>query len=517
MLGTGDRGAVSGVETSRHGARAAEWLAATLIAERDRWPLWAPVGIGTGIGIYFVLPEEPHLALLAVLLVLALAGLLAVRRAGRAAVMALLAPVLVVAGLALAVIRADLVAAPIIESRHGPAGVTGRVASVEPLESGVRAVIVPSDIERIEAAAMPRRVRLTARGDTAALVPGARVRVPAVLMPPPRPAAPGAYDYARSLYFQRIGAVGYAVGTAVAVAPAGGGGGADVEARLSALRLAVADRIEAAAGGGPNRARAEVAKALLTGIRTGIPDEVVSAWRDSGLAHLLAISGLHLGLVGGFLFFAVRLALASVEAVALRYPIKKWAAAFALVGAFAYLLLTGATVPTQRAFVMAALVLLAVILDREAVSMRPVALAALVVLALHPESMVGASFQMSFAAVIALVATFEAVRGRWTDHRNRRPGVLRRAALYVGFVAMTSVVAGAATAPFAAYHFGRLTTVGLVANLVAVPTTALWIMPWGLAGLLLMPVGLEQLALVPMAWGIELVNATARWCAGLPG
>jgi competence protein ComEC len=256
--------------------------------------------------------------------------------------------------------------------------------------------------------------------------------------------------------------------------------------------------------------------ALLTGLRGGIPEAVVAALRDAGLAHLLAISGLHLGLMAGFAFFIVRLALAAVEPVALRYPIKKWAAAAALLAAFSYMLLTGATVPTQRAFVMAALVLVAVMIDREAISMRPVALAALVVLALRPESLLSASFQLSFAAVVGLVAFYEAVRRHWPAAARARSR-WRRAGLYVAAVAATTVVASLATAPFAAFHFGRIATLGLVANLIAVPVTALWIMPWGLLALALMPVGLEGLALAPMEWGIALVIAVARACAGLPG
>ena len=216
----------------------------------------------------------------------------------------------------------------------------------------------------------------------------------------------------------------------------------------------------------------------MTGERSAIPPAVMAAVRDSGLAHLLAISGLHIGLVAGILFFGLRGALALVPPLALRYPIKKWAAAAAIPGAFAYALVAGATVPSQRAFLMIGLVLLAVLLDRRGLSMRTVAWAAVIILLLHPESLLGASFQLSFAAVTALIAGYEVVRGRRRLGGNGPPVIWRRILFYVGGVALTTLIAGAVTAPFAAYHFNRLAAYGLAANLIAVPVTALWIMPW---------------------------------------
>ncbi len=233
----------------------------------------------------------------------------------------------------------------------------------------------------------------------------------------------------------------------------------------------------------------------------------------AGIAHLLAISGLHLGLVAGTLFFAVRVALALAPPLALRLPGKKIAAALALIGALAYLLLTGATVPTQRAFVMTALMLLAVMVDRNPFSMRLVAWAALVVLLSQPESLLGASFQMSFAAVVALIATYETGIAR----RAQASGLDGRLALYVGGVALTTIVASLATAPLTIYHFGRLATYGVVANLIAVPLTAFWIMPVGLLGLLLLPLGLDGPCFVLMGHGIELMLALAATIADWPG
>ncbi|MDP6346067.1 MAG: ComEC/Rec2 family competence protein, partial [Alphaproteobacteria bacterium] len=238
--------------------------------------------------------------------------------------------------------------------------------------------------------------------------------------------------------------------------------------------------------------------------------------RDSGLAHLLAISGLHIGLMAGWLFFAVRLVLALAEPLALRAPIKKWAAAIALAGAFAYLLLTGATVPTQRAFLMVSLVLLAVMLDRKAVSFRLVAWAATMVLLWAPESLLSVSFQMSFAAVVALTAVYEGLGPRLLGWRGDG-GTGRRLLLYLAAVLLTTLVAGAATAPFALYHFNRAAMYGLAANLFAVPITALWVMPCALLAFVLLPLGLEQLALLPMQLGVGVILAVAAEVASWPG
>ncbi len=254
----------------------------------------------------------------------------------------------------------------------------------------------------------------------------------------------------------------------------------------------------------------------MTGERGAIPEEILVAMRESGLAHLLAISGLHIGLVGGLLFFAVRLCLAFWERLALRYPIKKWAAGAAFIGSFGYLLISGSTLPTQRAFLMLSLVMLAVVIDRSAISMNMVAWAAGVILLIAPESLMSVSYQMSFAAVTALVATYELSYTRRLNHTGGRSKV-RRAMYYISAILLTTLVAGTATAPFALYHFNQVALYGVVANLFAVPLTALWIMPMAIVAFILMPFGLASLALVPMGWGIEAVIMIAKTVQALPG
>ena len=258
------------------------------------------------------------------------------------------------------------------------------------------------------------------------------------------------------------------------------------------------------------------AATLMTGDRGGNAARDLAAMRDSGLAHLLAISGLHIGLIAAILFFTVRGLLALAPRVALNYPIKKWAAAAAMLGAFACLLITGLTIPTQRAFLMTSIVLLAVILDRSVISMGLVAWAAAVVLLLSPESLLGPSFQMSFAAVVALIAAYEVCRAPMIDWLGGG-GIGRRVLLYFMGIGLTTLVAGLATTPFAIFHFNRFVAFGLAANLVAVPVMALWIMPWAMLAYVLMPFGLERLALVPMGTGIDLVLGVAHTVAAWPG
>ena len=509
-------------------ARPLAWLAGTLEAERERWALWLPVAFAAGIAVYFGLKAEPPwwAGLAGAGLGLGLGAYLALRRARSGPAAACLALALA-AGFCAAQARTALVAAPVLVKPLGPVWLSGRVESLEPRGGsgrGAHLTLSGLEIARLAPADTPARVRIAVSAAADTLRPGDWIRLRAVLRPPPGPSAPGAFDFARQAYFARLGAVGFAYGRARILEPPAAAAEAPtflanplerLSLGLAGLRAELARRILDAL---PGRAGA-VAAALMTGERGAIREADMAAMRDSGLAHLLAISGLHVGLVAGLLFLGLRLVLAAIPALALNRPIKKWAALGAMAGAFGYLLLTGATIPTQRAFLMAGLVFLAVLLDRSAFTMRLVAWAAFVVLLLAPESLLSASFQMSFAAVVALIAAYEVLRegrGAWLAGRTRA-GPLRRGAGYLGGVAATSLIAGLATAPFALYHFNRVAWFGLAANMLAVPLTALWIMPWALAAFCLMPLGLERLALVPMGWGIEAMLRVAHTVAAWPG
>jgi competence protein ComEC len=477
---------------------------------RGQVALWTPVLFGAGIGLYFALPSEPGTApAIAGFLLSCLVAALFRRKRG-AVFMIALAGVLIASGFGAAQLRTAAVSGPVLARETGPVRISARVVRVEPTEKGMRLTLDRATAARSSIGEMPERIRISVRSLKNRPIPGDRISAVAILQPPPPPSLPGGFDFARKAWFERIGGVGFALGGVTVTAR---GGGVGWRIALARLRLEMTNRIRAAAGEriGP------VAAALLTGERRAIPEELLADMRDSGLAHLLAISGLHIGLVAGLLFFAVRLGLALIEPVALRYPIKKYAAAAAILGAFGYLLISGATIPTQRAFLMVSIVMFAVMIDRTAISMRLVAVSAIGVLLLAPESLLSASFQMSFAAVVGLVAVYEASAPSLSRLRQRGGIFGSRIGLFIAATILTTLVASTATAPFAIYHFNRIALYGLAANMLAVPVMAMWIMPFGLLSFLLMPVGLESIGLVPMGWGIECVLTVAETVAALPG
>lgn len=482
-------------------------IRSSFVAERARWALCIPVFLGIGIASYFQLPEEPAPYWGSGAAFIALAAAIALRRRHFTLILCAIS-FLVALGFSGAQIRTAYRDAPVLDRKIGPVSITADVARVEVRPRGVRLWLDRPVIDRLGREKTPLKIRVRILTSAPDLRAGDKIKLRAVLHPPSGPAAPGAFDFARKAYFLRLGAVGYAIRSPVIVHKAAVTG---MAVRLAALRQTITARIHAALPGRTGT----VAAALMTGERGAIPEEVLTSMRESGLAHLLAISGLHIGLVAGLLFFSVRLCLALWERVALRYPIKKWAALVALLGSLGYLLISGSTLPTQRAFLMLCFVTLAVVIDRSAISMYLVAWAAAVILLMAPENLMSVSFQMSFAAVTALVAVYEfSVLKRLVGTHG---GMVRRGGVYFGAVLLTTLVAGLATAPFALYHFNQIALYGMLANFLAVPLTALWIMPFAILAFLLMPMGLEQLALIPMGWGIDGVIAIAQFVQALPG
>lgn len=518
----GKAGQSTALGASRPLDRLSAWTRRVLLAERDRWILWCPVGLGCGIALYFALPVEPAPEWGVTALVLAaVSGWLARRNAALLGLCLCLG--LLFAGFSLAQWRTATVAAPVLTEETRTLWLTARVLRVEERQTRVRLLLEQPVIEGPSSLPRLERIRLSMASKRLAVEPGDWLRLRAVLRPPSPPVAPGSYDFARRAYFERIGAVGFVLGHAEsAVAPAGltepPGLFAEIGARWERLRQHISQRLRADLGG----QEGAVAAALIVGDRSGLSEATTQNLRDSGLAHLLAISGLHLGLMAGTFFFAMRFVLALIPALALRYPIKKWAAVGALIVAFVYMLLAGATVPAQRAFLMIAIVFLAILLDRNAISLRLVAWAGTVLLVLSPELLLSVSFQLSFAAVACLVAAYEQISDRrrlatagWLGPGES--GWLWSAVRYLGNVGLATVIATLATTPFAVYHFNRLAWFGLLANLIAVPVTALWIMPLALMTLLLMPFGLEGPVVFLMGLGIALLLWVAETVAGWPG
>ncbi len=475
---------------------------------------WLPIAFGFGIVIYFTAEREPSLVA-ALALAAGTAGATFLARSRPVAFPALLAIATVAAGFAAVTLKSARIAHPILRHPAWNVAIAGYVEAREERERTDRIVVRVHKMEGRRLDEAPDRVRLSVRKGTAPPV-GAFVELKARLNPPLRPLRPGGYDFSRDLYFQRIGATGFATGAIKTTEPAEPPGlWLRYATFVAGVRDAIDARIRAAVAGDAGA----IASALITGKRDAISSAVNDAMYISSLAHVLSISGYHMAVVAGVVFFVVRAVLALIPALALRYAIKKWAALAALAAAAFYLLLSGAEVATQRAFIMTAIVLLAVMVDRFALTLRNLALAALGVMLVVPEAVVHPSFQMSFAATLALVAAYE--RGLPWATADADTSLGARVALWggreVAALLLASLVAGLATMPYAAYHFHRLAPYGVLANLLAMPIVSVWVMPAGLLALLALPFGFDAPLWRLMGGGIAWMIEVALFVANLPG
>jgi competence protein ComEC len=481
-------------------------LAAWVGAEQGRFQPWLAVFVGMGIVMFFARPAEPPAWIGPALvgLALPLVGLGWGRQATRAMAASLLALAL---GFAAASLRTHAMP-PMPGLPRGAVAVSGMIVAVEPLPVGRRVILAHVALDG--GAVMARKLRIRLRDtDQQPLAPGEGLAVRALLRPPFAPAYPGAWDQRRDEFFEGLAGGGFALGSARRLAAN------DQSARdqpWQRFREGVAARIMVAVPGPPGA----VAATLLTGISSAIPAATRSDFASAGLAHILAVAGLHIGIVMSTVFTVVRLALAHWGWAALRWPIKQLSGLAALsVGAF-YMAITGMHLPIIRSFLMACLVTLGLLLGRRAISMRSLGFAATVLMLTEPEAVDGVSFQMSFAAVLVLVAGYEVLQPLKIASLSHHAGLLGWLRRDLALVAITSLLAAAATAPFVAYHFGQVQVYSVLANMLAVPLATFWVLPLGLIGLLLMPLGIGFLALVPMGWGCGLMIAIARTAAHLP-
>ncbi len=473
---------------------------------RGQLLLFAPVMLGIGVGLYFTLTVEPGVIAWGVMALVIMAALLAARRVnrGRYPGYALLCFALAtgLGGMMLAGARTAMVAGPVLDFRYyGP--VEGRIVLIDRSQSdAVRLTLDHVRLDRVYGDEIPRRVRVSLHGAQGFLdpEPGMRIAVTAFLSGPEGPVEPGGFDFRRMSWFRGIGAVGYARTPALALAPADHA--LPVHRLRRAIYTAVQDQIAGEAGA--------FAAAITTGDRSAMGRETLEALRASNLAHLLAISGLHMGLLVGFVFSSVRLSLAVVPRIGQSIDARRIAAVVALIAGAFYLALSGGAVSTSRAFVMVTVMLGAIIAGRRALTLRAVAVAALILLLLKPETLVEAGFQMSFAATTALVAVFGALR-------RFQASTLPRWVRPVFAVVVSSLVAGLATAPFAAAIFNRVPHFGLLANVLAVPVMGSLVMPLAVVAAVLAPFGLSWIALDLMRWPIEWILGVAKWVAGLEG
>lgn len=476
-----------------------------LLAERNRLVLWLPVLLGVGIGWYFSLETEPDHRTLGYTTA-CLGGLLFLLRRyywPRIIVIAVLA---VVVGAFTAALRTSTVTAPYLYSTMYFKEVTGRIDDIDMREKDRKIYITDVSIEGVRSETTPARISIALRKSTPEIKVGDRIKVKAMLFPPPGPAMPGAYDFGRKFYFERLGGVGY---TPYEVEITGHAGVNSFSDWLNELRLNLAARIrkDMTADNGA------VAAAMMVGEQAAVSEKVRDDMRNSGLYHVLSISGLHMALAVGVIYASLRLLLSLYMPLALRLPVKKIAAVGGLIGAFCYLMLAGYPVPAVRSFVMVACVMLAVLFDRRGISVFSLCWAAIIILILQPEALIGASFQLSFAATLAIVTLYERYSHKLYPEDM---GWLRGIRIYfIGLIA-TSLVATLATTPLVIQLFGRMTVWGVATNMLMVPLASLWIMPFAVLSFLAMPLGLEAWPLAVLQLGIGWMLDVSSWFSALP-
>lgn len=478
-----------------------QYIRGSLQQERERWILWFPVLLGTGVAMYYSLPFEPPFWL-SCISVFVIFCCRVVSKLKKIIVWPTYMAMVIGFGFFSAHAHSTYLQAPILEKNYRYVFVEGTITNIDSYPNEKKVYLNDLSISRLSKEQTPYAIRLVMRTDMNGAEVGDRIAVKAHLKPPPIAVLPGEYHFARYAYFRRIGAVGYSV-TAAKVVKKSENKWA-WRTTISNLRKSITSTSLAILG----ERNGSVASAFLVGERRFISEEVMQQIRSAGLSHLLAISGMHLAMVAALSFFLIRLILACFPKIALHYPIKKYAAFFALVMTFGYLLLTGMPISAQRAYIMVALVLIAILVDREGYPMRYVAMAAVIMLLVQPHTMLQPGFQMSFAAVIALIALYEVIVARKVDI-GIMPSFSRRFLGYFGGILISSIVAQLAVTPFALYHFNQLTFYGAVTNLVAIPVMTFLLMPSVIVVFLFMPFGLETLGFIPMGWGIDVL----LWCA----
>ncbi|MDS7596917.1 ComEC/Rec2 family competence protein [Agrobacterium tumefaciens] len=486
--------------------------------------LFIPVFVGAGAVLWFSLEKTPPSSVLSVLFLMTVGLALLFRYRSGLAATVFAAAAFMLLGMGLADIETRR-AGTIMLDTPVVTTITGTIGRREVDARGQwRYIIDVSATQEPRLSRPPERVSILSRGGAEGIAVGDIIQGKARLSPPSGPALPGLNDFAFASYFRGIGATGffYAAPKALSSTPEGvnerGSWLQQADRWLYLLRSAIADRIRSVIGGDAGA----FAASIVTDERHAISAATMEALRVSGLAHIVAISGLNMALASGIFFVGLRIGFSLFPAFAQRWPVKKIAAFMALLMTLAYYLISGFAVSAERAWLMMSVMLIAILFDKPSLSLRNVALSAFIILAVSPSEVMGPSFQMSFAATIALVSAY-AFWSRWRVDRERlfvgaKPAwmsVVAAAATVVGGVVVTSLIGGLSTAVYSIEHFHRVTTYGLAANLAAMPVMSLIVMPFALIGMLLMPFGLDAPFLKVMGYGmalvIEIANGVASW------
>lgn len=496
-----------------------EYVKEQFAGEQNRWFLWLPVLFGIGIGSYFLLPEEISLwwtlGIIESLIILAI-----VFRFRPAALAILMVVSMMILGFANIQLKAYYLSKLPQLTKQEKVYVSGRIAKTDYNYRGNPRLKIENAVD-FDKTRNFGTIKVTLRGKNQSLKPGECVEMAASLMPRPQTAMVGGYQFDRKAYFEEISANGYALSQVYPIdCETKAGFGESFNFAVDNLRSRIITHIREVLP--PDEA--SVTAAIVAGEQGVISRKIIQNYRDSGLAHFLSISGLHMSMIAGLMFFLVRLIIAFIPPLAVRYDSKKPAAIMAICISIFYLLISGAEVPAQRAFIMNFIVVLGIFLSRRATSMKTISIAALIVLILAPQALIGASFQMSFAAVVALIAFYERYAGALHRFLSGDRGlqslpikIIKGVWIYIIGILVADFVASMATMPFAIYHFNRIAVYTTLANLLAGPIIGLVIMPFVLIALLLMPLGLDYWPLKLVGFGISKINEITAWVSGLPG
>lgn len=479
------------------------------LTEHDRWNLWLPVLFGLGIATYFLLPKEPLWIIGPFFFFFCLICFLFTRK-NSFLYCFFMALCFLSGGFAIIQTKAHLITAPRLSKNIHFVWVEGLVDQVELYTNAQRITLSHVFIDRVPSEKTPSRVRIRSNGLSPKIEKGDYIEIRAHLMPPGLPFEPGGYEFCRTLWFNKIGAVGFATGKPVILQKKNSFSFLDL---FETYRQKIASRIRSVL---PTE-QSSVVLPLVIGSSTSISRTTYEHYRDAGIAHVLSVSGLHMMLIAGLVFTFTRFALSLFPCIALRINTKKIACIIALIITFLYLMISGLAVPAQRSYFMLFVVLTAVLLDRQALSVRNICWIAFFILLLKPESLITASFQLSFGAVLALICIYEALKDSLHTYLNKRKNKILRwiISLAFGFL-ISNIAAGLATAPIAAYHFNRYPNYGILGNFLTSSLFGIAIMPLLLISVLVMPFGLDTYPLKIAGFFLDLVSDITSWISNLP-
>lgn len=468
--------------------------------------LWCGVFFALGIGIYFALPCEPDIWL-SVLCAFMSGVLLFLGRKEYFSRLILSYLFFCALGFCVVTAKAYLIAAPVLGDPLFDTEISGTVVKVEPRNDGQRITLGDLQIGALKPYETPHLVRVNFKEQYPMLKVGDEISGYAHLYAPMLPVQIGAYNFAREAWFKRLGATGRLT-LLEEYHPKQARG---IDQKLQRLRQSIMLRVMEVL---PPESAA-VAIPLIVGEQGTVTEEIYDLYRQSGIVHVLSVSGFHLTLLAGLVFFLIRGLLSLFPILDGRVNTKKIAAFLSLLVVGFYLLISGMQVPAVRSFFMVAFVLVAVLFDRQSISLRTTMMAGILILFLWPETLIGVSFQLSFMAVFALVSLYDVLMRRLTISHWRRYWIYKVWLLVLGTV-MVSLLASIATAPYSIYHFNQYALYSILGNLMTSVLFSFVIMPLLLAAVLLMPFGWDAPFLKLSGWFFEIIEKMCRWITSLP-